>query len=605
MSEATVYKKLRPIKLAFIIAPNDTKSLKKAITINTYLWGGKFNPIIPFSKRIPKYYHKFSRPVNYVELINGYIKNFDPDFIIPMGISINYFDNKNDDRILEYDEILKGVYEKYYARYGISIFELLNNFYEKELKFIRKYPINLYIPKITRNDNLFLSSIFGSYDATVLKQLSEHYNETLGIKVKNVSIENYLQVFINDETPLIKINNYGIDSYKRELFSSFTLFILDSTSSLDIIDFTNLRATGIKVFPIAKQVLDQDQTKKFILEIANRYYQKSDDYSRINLLKSRSVDLNLLQNYVSRLKVDFKDYEFKNKFVIQNWYPRMWEDFGRKADNALAGDIEVKKESESIQNLEEYINVKSLSPDFRLNYSGTPRYATELNVRVYSGNKETFAEVLPEGDSNFTANIGFIGVGEWRISQSGLVYFSSHGDFISLKYPLSERVMFSWFKNKNWDIQLSSPGLIAKEMLHQLGNTWNINLISKPGLTLLFEDMANGKSVNHKHFKGKIDSIIRNESKDSDSNFYIKQLIDSNIFKLGLDIQCKICNQNSWFSISELDYNLSCPKCLNSFSIPSESVSKLKWAYRLIGPFSLPQKSYGIYTVLLTLRFFS
>lgn len=606
MSEATIYKRLRPIKLAFIIAPNDRESIKKAIKLNSYLWGGKFNPIIPFCKRIPIYFDKISRPKNCKELIDGYIKNFDPDFIIPMGISLNSFNKGKDDRIIYYKEIINGIYEEYYARYGISLFEILNYFYKKEMKFVRKYPVNLYLPKISKNHKLFLSSVFGNYDEIVIKQLAENYYEPLNITTKKIGIENYLSTLTGDSIPLNAIMDYSIDNFKKEPFTFFTLFIMDSTSSLDIIDFINLRATGIKVLPIALKVINSSDISKFVIKIINRYYDKTEKHSHLTLLKSRTIDSKTVSAFLTQLNVSLKEYDIKKKFVIQNWYPRMWEDFGRNSDHAKAGTIQVKEASEQVKNIEEYVNIKSLSPSFKLNFSGTPRYANEMNVRVYHGIKETFAEVLPEGDAFFTDSFGFIGFREWRISNSGLVNFSSFKkETISFQYPLSERVMIAWFKQRNWDVKLSNAGLIAKEMLNQLGGSWNINLIAKRGLINLFEKMGNGKSLNYKYFRGKLDEIIKKVNNNGDTNFYLKQLIDSKIFKLGLEIQCKICKQNSWFSITEFDYNLTCPKCLNKFKIPSESVSLLKWSYRLIGPFSLPHRSYGIYTVLLSFRFFS
>ncbi len=39
---------LRPIRFAFLVKPNDSKRLLEIFQINTCLWGGKFNPIIPF-----------------------------------------------------------------------------------------------------------------------------------------------------------------------------------------------------------------------------------------------------------------------------------------------------------------------------------------------------------------------------------------------------------------------------------------------------------------------------------------------------------------------------------------------------------------------------
>ena len=53
MTRGTVKVKLRPIKLAFLVHPDDKESLLKAIEINTFLWGGMYNPIIPTYRRVP------------------------------------------------------------------------------------------------------------------------------------------------------------------------------------------------------------------------------------------------------------------------------------------------------------------------------------------------------------------------------------------------------------------------------------------------------------------------------------------------------------------------------------------------------------------------
>ena len=53
MIRGTVNVKLRPIKLAFLVNPEDKVSLQQAIEINTFLWGGMYNPIIPTYKELP------------------------------------------------------------------------------------------------------------------------------------------------------------------------------------------------------------------------------------------------------------------------------------------------------------------------------------------------------------------------------------------------------------------------------------------------------------------------------------------------------------------------------------------------------------------------
>jgi hypothetical protein len=207
-----------------------------------------------------------------------------------MGASKNLYQNKYDNRILDYDDITNGVYNEYYARYGISLFEILNNYYEKELQFVRKYPTKLYIPEVSQNNNLFLTSIFGTYDTIVLQQLKEHYIEPLEITYKKITIENYLQSLIADDQPILSVNSYKIRSYKSDLFASITFFILDSHSSIDIIDFINLRATGLKIIPISTQVLDKEQTNIFVLEMAKKYKPNSNEFPDIRFLKSRTLN---------------------------------------------------------------------------------------------------------------------------------------------------------------------------------------------------------------------------------------------------------------------------------------------------------------------------
>src|SRR5262249_11332610 len=89
-----------------------------------------------------------------------------------------------------------------------------------------------------------------------------------------------------------------------------------------------------------------------------------------------------------------------------------------------------------------------------------------------------------------------------------------------------------------------------------------------------------------------------------DHSSIIYSLTDIQMFRLGLEIQCPTCSRRSWFSIKDADYDLQCPDCLENFSIRSFDPHDLVWSYRTFGPFSLPYQASGVYTVLLTLRFF-
>ena len=45
--------KTRPIKLAYLVDPNNAKQVREAIRLSSTLWGGVYCPIIPLYKRMP------------------------------------------------------------------------------------------------------------------------------------------------------------------------------------------------------------------------------------------------------------------------------------------------------------------------------------------------------------------------------------------------------------------------------------------------------------------------------------------------------------------------------------------------------------------------
>ena len=86
MTRGTVKVKLRPIKLAFLVNPNDKESLLKAIEINTFLWGGIYNPIIPmYNPTATKWKNRLFKDPHDKAAVSGYLDNFDPDYVVPMG----------------------------------------------------------------------------------------------------------------------------------------------------------------------------------------------------------------------------------------------------------------------------------------------------------------------------------------------------------------------------------------------------------------------------------------------------------------------------------------------------------------------------------------
>ena len=83
MNNIRVDIRLRPIRFGFLVRPDDEEKVSEIFCINTCLWGGRFNPIIPFFDCVPSWWEKhcyhFENPK---QIINGYLDFFEPDFLV-------------------------------------------------------------------------------------------------------------------------------------------------------------------------------------------------------------------------------------------------------------------------------------------------------------------------------------------------------------------------------------------------------------------------------------------------------------------------------------------------------------------------------------------
>ena len=82
MASVNIVQNLRPLKLAYIIRPGDMASLKKVIETNAFLWGARYNSILPFYKRTPEYLKENFRINRISELLYGNLRFFEIQALI-------------------------------------------------------------------------------------------------------------------------------------------------------------------------------------------------------------------------------------------------------------------------------------------------------------------------------------------------------------------------------------------------------------------------------------------------------------------------------------------------------------------------------------------
>ncbi|MBI1923890.1 hypothetical protein HYR99_06530 [Candidatus Poribacteria bacterium] len=614
MASGTIRIRLRPIKLAFLVDPTDSNALLEAIEINTFLWGGMFNPIVPTYKGTPRKWQEkpFKNP-NPQSIVSGYLDNFDPDYVVPLGKCSDYSLDVGSREMITAKEILDDVLEDGTPKYGIGLLELLQHFIDKELKFQRRYPLDICVPSLENRYVPFLASVFGILPENLDQILWENFADVLEAKKVAVTLSNYTECLAPNKLFLSRLSTLYIDPLPRSFWGEGPyIFFLDATKSLDIIDYWNLRAIGWDVIPVPKRSTKSDTVKQFVSKIINENYvprrSNPEIYHYTTLLKSRSISEDEHREFMDSLEVSPPDDYRKPKMTFQTWYPRIWDEGTRDKGYVQCCGLEAATTDLNVTSDHGRISFKTLDPEFIGHFGGhgKPRFANEIELRLYD-DEELFAEVIPEGDRTLIRAIGNFGFGEWRFSRTGMVYLSRHPNWsVHLTLPKAKAVFSQWLESKQWKVELSSPGRIANQMIKQLGGPWAVSTLANEGIIKLLEKMSEGKPMKYEAVVGEIKKIANQiPSTRIDPNGFLQRLTTAQILRLGAQIKCTICDQHSWYAVSEFDYELQCPKCLERFSFPSHSPKEIKWSYWAFGPFSLPNQADGAYTVLLTLRFFS
>jgi hypothetical protein len=241
MATSTFSIRYRPIKIGFLVRPGSINDIVEASSLNTLLWGGIYNPIIPVNKDL--------------DLARQLIKLFNVDVLFAVS-------NTEEIQVLlnEY-EYLKSphyfnreiLYEDWYSKKQVSgyldIINIVDFYWDKEFKNKpKKYRSNCFLVEWFEKDllaNLFVV-IFGmfpeglnlkyDYRNAFLKELKA--NRTL-LKNKEGINGKLSQVIY----PLALTRNRLI-GYSGG-FQEYGIYAGDSESFDDLLSFWNLRASGL------------------------------------------------------------------------------------------------------------------------------------------------------------------------------------------------------------------------------------------------------------------------------------------------------------------------------------------------------------------------
>lgn len=601
---------LRPLRLAFLVDPNDKHGILEAIQLNTFLWGGMFNPIVPVYRRTPKAWKDPFERQSAKEVSEGLIQAFDPDYVVLVGKYTNLTVDAGHRKVIAASDVLGQIELDGAPAYGIGLFEILNYFIHKELRFVRRSPLDVRVPSFTGPHSLFMASVFGSIPPAGKQIFEQQFVPALEGKETKCAITNYFELLRQEILFPRRLGSMFIEPVASRLLREGCVFLMDSSSPLDIVDYWNLRATGQQVIPVAIQAAQSDGIRQVVEGFINDNYRplryNPTMYTMTTLMKSRSISEKQLQDFGASLNIERPPAPGWGKFVLQNWYPRIWDEWARSRQDVKPATLVARTREIDFSDTKR-VSFRTLDPKFAFRYVGSARarFANEVDLRTY-GDKGVSAEVIPEGDRSLIRAIGGYSLEEWRFSRNGPVYLSRHLDSsVHLNLPEAEQVFIQWLHSQGWNAKLSAPGLLAKQLLKQLKGIWGAYLLANEDIITLLDDLQGEKTIGIDALWARLSRIANTFKYGATAAGLLKQLVDAGMLRMGIEVQCPICTQRTWYSVTEAHYQLQCRKCNDEFELPSYSPKEIEWSYRTVGPFSLPGRAYGVYAVLLTYRFFA
>jgi hypothetical protein len=473
------------------------------------------------------------------------------------------------------------------------------------------------MPAVKRYELLF-AAVFGEFPkGGTLGDCEQHFHGALEAKVEQLEPEAFHKLFTRNTVYPLRVGGYQLTTQSRGYSPNPMLFYMDERELYDIIEYWNLRAIGWRIWPLPQSLAPKltDYCEKFIVEAHRPFPPPSNVCEDASFLCSRSCAFNEMQTYVSTLKRP------GSYFVsIDPRVPRLWEEWGRHADHAEPQIVEWRTEVTEAHLLGNSVAVTTVLPEFvREQHLLTPRCACTNVLETLPGG----AVVIPWQ----AIDVSFFGghllneniwVGREGICTTAGAYRSSR----HLRLPSSLNVFAAWAQRNGLDIELSSAGRVAEQVINTLGGLDGLQMIGNEELIRAFDRMAGGVlevelsgddqsgTEKRKLRKSSIPlwQIQQILSRANDGNAYIAEnhlagLLKNNVLVLGMEVPCSECEQTTWFALNQLSTTLKCSRCLREFDFPLTRPHKNTWSYRVQGPFAVEDYANGAYCVAAALHF--
>jgi len=615
----------RPVRIGFLVPPDDLHIISRVAQLSACLWGGRYNPIIPFFEKGGERWIEPFFENDGIEVARGYIDFFEPDVLVEaipgMAAILGW---KERETVMGLPSVvpLERFYEIDYrgrAKFaaGVDIVDVMYHLYDSEFKYERRHKRPFAV--VEENDgDAYFDVVGGRYPHDeAISYIASTYKEVFDPSCLPANASTAQKFLAEGYAGPMWISRHGLEErLGRRRASDNRFYIFDSTNPGDVIDYWNFRLVEHAI-PINLAWLPEH--RDFMRDLITKVHRPIPGnpfgtHFRSSVQFANSITDDRLSAISREHLSDLPDMSY---FASRDGH--VWRN-GQQAGGWRETKILATGKSISFDeqtNAEGYIKIPSPAPPF-LNASG--QYSTNhwINL-VEPATSDTNDDVAIIYPTNIWAP-GFPHLGNYgglRIGREGWAISQHISIGYSLLRPQKGRdAIIEWFKTKGISARPSEEGQVAAQVIAAAGSLTACGMFGNRQTIVLLNEMAEGHTTrvrdgvrittNTPDRSKHINTISQHFAKRAKGRYWneLDQFLKQSVFRAGLQVKCPTCAYHIWFALDAIGYSPTCSRCLNQFKF-SETPAALhdvNWYYRVIGPFAAPDYARGGYAVALTLR---
>ena len=599
----------RPVRIGFLVEDGCIEDLITAAGLNTLLWGGIYNPLIPVS----------SQKLGFAEQL---LDLFSVDVLISVSETkvISDFKEKHKFLRLPHGPPLQE-----------KIFRPNPYTQEKLVRFLDSRSIVNY----HREKRAKLADSLGQSDFVLLRwdpqdALSAVFALQYGFFPIEYNLQNNFEdAFLNrlHSKEITIARNSAVDvksvgaidpiSLTGELLLSpygesiDGVFLGDENSFEDLVTFWNLRAAGAVLLFVPKAHLRRIQdVAEAHLKMLDRYPRHAFDH--LSLYHRTATD-DEINDFGKRFPT--RKQLFKNQCTDLTW----------KGLNIVAKTFSFKRE-------QALASVERAHRGFTV-YVQLPEMKFLADVDRESQEFELAAEILLHGepwDSGYALRVPrirqlnefysrAIAFNPWsiRVQNEGIASIIDTTEKLLSLYPIPTLDLIRQIlKFANIDAEMSQPGRLAAKIIEKLGGIESSRVFKIRGVRELLQsskpdqNLTRGYATERIWAEGQFQEHenLYIEPREADTKLTTENVFDfllkHEFFRSGLELKCDDCRLNNWLPLRRIDDLWTCEYCGNKSLTSLHIQNRGDWKFRKSGLFAKDNNQEGAISVLLTLLVF-